>query len=157
MTVLYIDCSILSAVRSMEVVFPNKAYDLVMSMFGGMSKAERTRVKVVVRTSWPRRHRGRAIIRVAGHHCGYTLKDLGAPQHAESRRRQAAPRSGTRPATAPVVARLPRLPQWQRHLRIAEAITSEGILSPSTYDRQRNPHRDGRAWAKSAVRISLPP
>jgi len=64
MTVLYIDCSILSAVRSMEVVFPNKAYDLVMSMFGGMSKAERTRVKVVVRTSWPRRHRGRAIIRV---------------------------------------------------------------------------------------------
>ncbi|HZO64488.1 MAG TPA: recombinase family protein, partial [Kribbellaceae bacterium] len=38
---------------------------------------------------------------------------------------------------------------------IAEALTSQGIPSPSAYDYQRNPHRDGRAWAKSAVRVIL--
>ncbi|HET8659615.1 MAG TPA: recombinase family protein [Micromonosporaceae bacterium] len=40
-------------------------------------------------------------------------------------------------------------------LAIAEALTSEGVPSPSAYDRERNPHRDGRAWAKSAVRVIL--
>jgi site-specific DNA recombinase len=38
---------------------------------------------------------------------------------------------------------------------IAEQLTAEAIPSPAGYDRARNPHRPGRAWAKSAVRAIL--
>ncbi len=38
---------------------------------------------------------------------------------------------------------------------IAEALTADGIPSPSGHDRARNPHRIGIAWAKSAVRAIL--
>lgn len=38
---------------------------------------------------------------------------------------------------------------------IAEQLTAEAIPSPAGYDRVRNPHRPGRAWAKSAVRAIL--
>ncbi|MFP8959970.1 recombinase family protein [Streptomyces nanhaiensis] len=38
---------------------------------------------------------------------------------------------------------------------IAEGLTRDGIPSPSAHDRARNPHRDTRAWAKSAVRAIL--
>lgn len=35
---------------------------------------------------------------------------------------------------------------------IAESLTRDGIPSPSAHDPARNTHRDGIAWAKSAVR-----
>jgi site-specific DNA recombinase len=38
---------------------------------------------------------------------------------------------------------------------IAEQLTAEGIPSPAGHDLARNPHRPGRAWAKSAVRAIL--
>jgi len=38
---------------------------------------------------------------------------------------------------------------------IAERLTAQAIPSPAGYDRGRNPHRPGRAWAKSAVRAIL--
>jgi hypothetical protein len=38
---------------------------------------------------------------------------------------------------------------------IAEALTRDGIACPSAYDRARNPHRTGEAWAKGAVRVIL--
>jgi len=38
---------------------------------------------------------------------------------------------------------------------IAEGLTGDGILSPSAYDRDRNPHRCGLAWSKAAVRVIL--
>jgi site-specific DNA recombinase len=38
---------------------------------------------------------------------------------------------------------------------IAEELTGNGIACPSAHDRVRNPHRDGRAWSKSAVRVIL--
>ncbi|MFE6688569.1 recombinase family protein [Streptomyces sp. NPDC057743] len=34
-------------------------------------------------------------------------------------------------------------------------MTRDGNPSPSAHDRARNPHRDARAWAKSAVRAIL--
>jgi hypothetical protein len=36
------------------------AHDLVMSLYGGMSKGERNRVKIRVRSRWPRKPRSRA-------------------------------------------------------------------------------------------------
>jgi hypothetical protein len=40
---------------------------------------------------------------------------------------------------------------------IAEGLTRDGILSPSSHDPQRNPHRRGSAgaWSKAAVRAIL--
>jgi site-specific DNA recombinase len=38
---------------------------------------------------------------------------------------------------------------------IAEALTRDGIPSPSGYDPARNPHRCGLAWSQSAVRTIL--
>uniref|UniRef100_UPI000E3D9417 recombinase family protein n=1 Tax=Allorhizocola rhizosphaerae TaxID=1872709 RepID=UPI000E3D9417 len=60
------------------------------------------------------------------------------------------------PVTAPIVQRIFRdFLNGHGIFAIAEALTREGILSPSAYDHARNPHRDGRAWAKSAVRTIL--
>ncbi|WP_322749687.1 MULTISPECIES: recombinase family protein [unclassified Frankia] len=38
---------------------------------------------------------------------------------------------------------------------IAQTLTDETILSPSAYDRTRNPHRTGVAWSKSAIQTIL--
>ncbi|MGC4750677.1 recombinase family protein [Micromonospora sp. DT201] len=38
---------------------------------------------------------------------------------------------------------------------IAESLTADGILSPSAYDRARNPHFGGVAWPKGTVRAIL--
>jgi site-specific DNA recombinase len=38
---------------------------------------------------------------------------------------------------------------------IAEALTRDGVPSPSAHDPQRNRHRCGIAWSKSAVRTIL--
>jgi site-specific DNA recombinase len=37
----------------------------------------------------------------------------------------------------------------------AESLTADGIPSPSGYDRERNRHRPGLAWSKSAIRVIL--
>ena len=60
------------------------------------------------------------------------------------------------PAAAPTVRRI-----FSEYLAgkglfaIAEGLTRDGIPSPSASDPARNRHRDGRAWAKSAVRAIL--
>ena len=41
------------------------------------------------------------------------------------------------------------------YFAIAEALTADGIASPSGHDRRRNSHRLGAAWGKSAVRAIL--
>ena len=38
---------------------------------------------------------------------------------------------------------------------IAEGLTRDGIPSPSAHDRERNSHRSGIAWSKSAIRAIL--
>ncbi|WP_301184582.1 recombinase family protein [Streptomyces niphimycinicus] len=58
--------------------------------------------------------------------------------------------------TAPVVARIfTEFLSGHGIFAIAEDLTRDGIPSPSAHDRARNPHRDTRAWAKSAVRAIL--
>ncbi|HEU4427086.1 MAG TPA: recombinase family protein [Pilimelia sp.] len=59
------------------------------------------------------------------------------------------------PQTAPVVRRI-----YAMYLAgygifaIAEALTRDDISCPSAYDRTRNPHRDGLAWSRTAVRVA---
>ncbi|WP_419999258.1 recombinase family protein [Streptomyces boninensis] len=88
---------------------------------------------------------------------GYQLVDLGPHPNpgkaADGKRlRQLAPD----PATAPVVVRI-----FAEYIRgrgdyaIAEGLTRDAIPCPSAADRARNPHRDGHAWSKGAVRAIL--
>lgn len=135
----------------------SEAHDLLMSLFGGLAKAERNRI----------RHRVRAAM--AAHACsgrwlggrppyGYRLIDAGPHPNPD----KAA--AGVRlhaldpdPSTAPIVQRIFDLyvNGGQGFKAIAALLSAGGIPSPSASDRQRNSHRPGHAWASSAVRTIL--
>jgi site-specific DNA recombinase len=135
----------------------SEAHDLVMSVFGGMSKGERNRIKIRTRTAMSSQAEveGRYLGGRPPH--GYRLVDAGPHPHpgkaAEGRRSQ---RLEPDPITAHVVVRI-----FGEYLRgrglyaIAEGLTRDGIPCPSAHDRRRNAHRPGVAWAKSAVRSIL--
>ena len=135
----------------------NEAHELVMSVFGGMSKGERNRIKVRVRTAMASQTQVEGRFLGGRPPYGYTLADLGPhpnPAKAADGRRL----HGLTPdqITAPVVRRIYRefLAGNGLYL-IAEGLTRDGIPSPSGYDRKRNPHRPGLAWSKSAIRVIL--
>ncbi len=135
----------------------SEAHDLIMSVFGGMSKGERSRIKIRVRAAMS------AQARIEGRYLGgrppygYRLADAGPhpnPGKAADGKRLHVLEAD--PATAPVVARI-----YREYLAgfgvfaIAQRLTADGVLCPSAHDRARNPHRSGAAWSKSAVRSIL--
>ncbi|ROS32182.1 recombinase family protein [Amycolatopsis thermoflava] len=135
----------------------SEAHDLVMSVFGGMSKGERTRIKVRVRSAMA------AQAQVEGRYLGgrppygYRLADAGPhPNPAKAGDGKRLHRLEPDPKTAPVVQRI-----FHEYLSgigvfaIAQRLTADGIPCPSAYDRGRNQHRSGVAWSKSAVRTIL--
>jgi DNA invertase Pin-like site-specific DNA recombinase len=137
---------------------PNsEAHDLIMSVFGGMSKGERSRIKIRVRTAMA------AQAKVEGRYLGgrppygYRLADAGPhPNPAKAADGKRIHRLALDPATAPVVQRMFQLYlEGTGVFRIAEILTSEGIPSPSAADPARNRHRSGIAWSKGAVRAML--
>jgi hypothetical protein len=88
---------------------------------------------------------------------GYTLKDLGPhPNPAKAAAGRRLHGLTPNPATAPIVQRI-----FSEYLTdtgifaIAERLTADTIPCPSAHDRSRNPHRDGRAWSKGAIRVIL--
>ncbi|MGW8380847.1 recombinase family protein [Streptomyces sp. ODS28] len=129
----------------------SEAHDLVMSVFGGMSKGERNRIKMRTRTAMS------AQAKLEGRYLGgrppygYRLVDAGPHPHpgkaAEGRRLR---RLDPDPATAPVVQRI-----YTEYLTgfgifaIAQRLTGDHIPSPSAADPQRNPHRCGIAWPRA--------
>lgn len=135
----------------------SEAHDLLMSLFGGLAKAERNRI----------RHRVRAAMAAhaeAGRWLGgrppygYSLVDAGPHPNPE----KAA--SGVRlrcltpdPEAAPVVRRIFELyvDGSLGFKAIARVLDRDHIPSPSAHDPDRNPHRPGHAWASSAVRAIL--
>jgi DNA invertase Pin-like site-specific DNA recombinase len=135
----------------------SEAHDLAMTLFGSMSKGERMRVKTRVRAAMQAQAhiQGRFLggrppygyqLADAGPHPNPGKADLGARLH----------RLEPDPVTAPVVERIFQLFfQGCGYYAIAEQLTSDGVPSPSGYDPERNPHRDGRAWNKHAVRAIL--
>lgn len=131
----------------------NEAHDLVMSVFGGMSKGERNRIKVRTRTAMASQLSVEGRYQGGRPPYGYRLVDAGPHPHpgkaAEGKRLL---RLEPDPATAHVVSRI-----FAAFLRgkglyaIAEGLTRDGILCPSAHDRARNRHRHGYAWSKGAV------
>ncbi|MEV0038108.1 recombinase family protein [Streptomyces sp. NPDC050804] len=135
----------------------NEAHDLVMSVFGGMSKGERNRIKIRVRTAMA------AQAQLEGRYLGgrppygYQLTDAGPhPNPTKAADGKRLHRLEPDPVTAPVVVRIFTEYLLGKGLyAIAEGLTRDSIPCPSAHDRARNPHRDGHAWSKSAVRTIL--
>ncbi len=135
----------------------SEAHDMVMSVFGGMSKGERTRIKIRVRTAMSAQTRLEGRFLGGRPPYGYRLADAGphpTPTKAADGRR--LHRLEPDPDTAWVVQRIFLYYSTGRGLyAIAEALTRAGIPCPSAHDRARNRHRSGIAWSKGAVRAIL--
>lgn len=137
----------------------SEAHDLVMSLYGGMSKGERTRIKTRVRTAMAAQAAIEGRFLGGRPPYGYALADAGPhPNPSKAldgkRLRCLVPD----PEAAAVVRRIftEFLAGAGLH-RIATDLTRDHIPSPSAHDPKRNPHRagNGGAWAKSAVRVIL--
>jgi DNA invertase Pin-like site-specific DNA recombinase len=135
------------------------AHDLVMALYGGMSKGERNRIKTRVRTAMASQAATEGRFLGGRPPYGYRLADAGPhPNPGKAAIGQRLHVLEPDPITAPIVQRIYRLFNAGRGLYlIAETLTSEGIPSPSAYDRERNRHRSTShgAWSKVAVRAIL--
>ena len=135
----------------------SEAHDLVMSLYGGMSKGERTRIKIRVRAAMAAQAATEGRFLGGRPPYGYRLMDAGPhPNPGKAATGQHLHQLEPDPNTAPVVQRIFAEYLAGRGLyAIAEGLTREGILSPSASDPVRNRHRTGIAWSKSAIRAIL--
>ena len=133
------------------------AHDLVMSLYGGMSKGERNRIKIRARSAMAAQARSEGRFLGGRPPYGYRLADAGPhPNPAKASHGQRLHRLEPDPATVPIVKRIFEECVSRRGLyAIAEQLTREGIPSPSAHDPERNRHRHGKAWSKMAVRAIL--
>jgi site-specific DNA recombinase len=135
----------------------NEAHDMIMSTFGSLSKGERNRIKIRVRTAME------ALARMEGRFLGgrppygYLIADAGPhPNPAKAADGKRLHRLELDPEAAPVVRRIFILFLAGHGIyAIAEMLTRDGIPCPSAHDPGRNRHRCGIAWNKFAVRAIL--
>ena len=135
----------------------NEAHDLIMSVFGGMSKGERNRIKVRVRTAMASQAQMEGRFLGGRPPYGYVLVDLGPhpnPAKAADGRRLLG-LALDEPAAAVVARIFTEFLDGAGIFAIAEGLTRDGIRCPSAHDPTRNPHRCGIAWSKGAVRTIL--
>jgi DNA invertase Pin-like site-specific DNA recombinase len=132
----------------------SEAHDLLMSMFGGLSRAERNRLRVRVRTSMKAMApEGRYLGGRPPY--GYRLERTGVPHPNPEKARQGVQLTNLAvdPETSKVVQ---QIFAWRIEgigfRTIATRLTEQGLPCPSAADRERNPHRHGRAWSVGAVR-----
>jgi site-specific DNA recombinase len=135
----------------------NEAHELIMSVFGGLSKGERNRIRLRVRTAMAAQAQLEGRFLGGRPPYGYRLVDAGPhpnPAKAADGRRLHA--LAIDRSAAPVVQRIfTEFAAGYSLDTIANQLTTDGIPCPSAHDRQRNPHRSGLAWSKSAVRAIL--
>ncbi|MEX2032756.1 MAG: recombinase family protein, partial [Dehalococcoidia bacterium] len=132
----------------------SEAHDLVMSLFGGLSKAERARIQRRVKAAMTTQ--ARAGGRYMGGRPPYGYQLVAAAPHPNPEKARFGAtlnRLELDPATAPIVQRIfnERL-AGRGYGSIAADLNREGVLSPAAQDPIRNQHRDPRGWAESAVR-----
>jgi site-specific DNA recombinase len=133
------------------------AHDLVMSLYGGMSKGERNRIKIRVRTAMAAQAATEGRFLGGRPPYGYRLADAGPhPNPGKAALGQRLHVLEPDPDTSHAVGRIfAEFIGGAGIYAIAEGLTREGILSPSGHDPSRNRHRIGVAWSKSAVRAIL--
>lgn len=135
----------------------NEAHDMIMGVFGGLSKGERNRIKIRVKAAM------KAITVTEGRYLGgrppygYELEDVGPhPNPAKAADGKRLHRLVAHPVTSLVVKWIyAKYLAGRGTLDIAEELTSQGIPCPSASDPGRNRHRCQLAWSKSAVRVIL--
>lgn len=135
----------------------NEAHDLVMSVFGGMSKGERNRIKIRVRAAMTAQAQDEGRFLGGRPPYGYLLADAGPhPNPAKAADGKRAHRLDLDPEAVPVVKRIfAEFTAGRGFYAIAEGLTRDGIPSPSAHNPERNRHRSGLAWNKFAVRAIL--
>lgn len=128
-----------------------------MSVFGGMSKGERNRIKIRVRSAMAAQAKVEGRFLGGRPPYGYRLADAGPhPNPAKAADGRRLHVLEVDPVAAPVVQRIFRLFLDGMGLYlIAQTLTDDDVLSPSAADPARNRHRDGIAWSKGAVRAIL--
>jgi DNA invertase Pin-like site-specific DNA recombinase len=133
------------------------AHDLVMALYGGMSKGERNRIKIRVRSAM------KAQTELEGRYLGgrppygYRLADAGPhPNPGKAADGKRLHRLEPDPVTEPVVKRIfTEYTAGRGMTSIARGLTQDGIPCPSAYDRARNPHRRTEVWETTAIRAIL--
>jgi hypothetical protein len=135
----------------------NEAHDLIMSVFGGMSKGERNRIKVRVRSAMAAQAQMEGRFLGGRPPYGYELADLGPhPNPAKAADGRRLHGLAVCDGTAPVVQRIfAEFLEGSGLFAIAQALTRDDVPSPSAQDPARNRHRSGVAWSKGAVRAIL--
>ncbi|GAA2657773.1 recombinase family protein [Streptomyces vastus] len=135
----------------------NEAHDLVMSVFGGMSKGERNRIKIRVRTAMSSQAQLQGRYLGGRPPYGYQIADSGPhPNPSKAAAGQRIHKLQPDPAAAPIVQRLFTMyVDGMSDKAIAAQLTREGIPCPSAHDASRNPHRKKTAWQAGAVRAIL--
>ena len=133
----------------------SEAHDLIMSVFGGLSKGERNRIKLRVRAAMSAQAALEGRFLGGRPPYGYRLTDAGPhPNPAKAADGKRLHKLEPDPETAWVVRRIFAEYLAGRGLfAIAEGLTRDEIPSPSQHDRARNRHRTGEGWSKSAVRV----
>ncbi|MGH3394761.1 MAG: recombinase family protein [Streptosporangiaceae bacterium] len=135
----------------------NEAHDLIMSVFGGVSKGERNRIKIRVRTAMAAQAQLEGRFLGGRPPYGYKLIDVGPHPNpakaADGKRLHAL--AIDEPAAAVVERIFAMFIAGCGIYAIAEALTRDGIPCPSAHDPDRNQHRCGVAWSKYAVRAIL--
>ena len=133
----------------------SEAHDLIMSVFGGLSKGERNRIKLRVRAAMSAQAALEGRFLGGRPPYGYRLTDAGPhPNPAKAADGKRLHKLEPGPGTAWVVRRIFAEYLAGRGLfAIAEGLTRDQIPSPSQHDRARNRHRTGEGWSKSAVRV----
>ncbi|MFF0624185.1 recombinase family protein [Streptomyces sp. NPDC004296] len=128
-----------------------------MSVFGGMSKGERNRIKIRVRTAMASQAQIEGRYLGGRPPYGYRIAEAGPhPNPAKAADGKRLHRLEPDPDTAWVVVRIfTEYLRGKGYYAIAESLTCDGIPCPSAHDRARNPHRPGHAWSKGAVRAIL--
>jgi site-specific DNA recombinase len=135
----------------------NEAHDLIMSVFGGVSKGERNRIRIRVRAAMATQAQIEGRYLGGRPPYGYLLIDAGPhpnPAKAADGKRLHVP-AIDEPAAAVVVRIFSEFLAGAGIYAIAERLTADGIACPSAHDRARNRHRSGIAWSKGAVRAIL--
>ena len=135
----------------------SEAHDLIMSVFGGMSKGERNRVKIRVRAAMKSQAQIEGRFLGGRPPYGYRLADMGPhPNPGKAADGKRLHQLEPHPEYAPVVKRIfADYLAGRGHYAIAEGLTRESIPSPSQADPTRNRHRTGEGWGKAAVRAIL--
>ncbi|HEY5985992.1 MAG TPA: recombinase family protein [Streptosporangiaceae bacterium] len=135
----------------------NEAHDMIMSTFGSLSKGVRTRIKIRVRTAMATQARIEG--RYLGGRLPYGYILIAAGPHpnpakaADGKRLHAL--ALDEPAATVVQRIFAEFLAGAGIYAIAERLTADAIPCPSAHDRDRNRHRCGLAWSKSAVRAIL--